>query len=99
MRKRGGILNIIGGCVGIGIGAMVLSWGGLSGVMSGFVWFGAIGVPYIVLGVIAIIGGIYALQAKMWVFSLISAILCIVCGGIFGVLATIFIALRKSEFS
>ena len=99
MRKWGGILSIIGGCIGIGMGAMILFWGSMGDVMSGFLWFGVAGIPLIVFGIIAIIGGIYAVQAKAWVFALIGAILAIICGGIFGVLATIFIALRKNEFS
>jgi len=99
MRKWGGILSIIGGCVGIGLGAFVLGLGELSGMMRGFVWFGAIGAPYIILGIVAIISGIYAIRGKIWGFALTGAILAIICGGIFGVLATIFIALRKNEFS
>ena len=71
----------------------------LSGMMTGLMWFGAIGIPMIVLGVVALIGGIMALKAKNWGFCLAAAILGIFCGTIFGILGTIFIALRRSEFS
>ena len=98
MRKAGGILTIIGGCIGIGLGAAIISFGEISGMLKGLMWFGAIGGPLIGIGIVALIGGTYALRARAWGFALAGAILAIITGGPFGVLSTIFIAVRKGEF-
>jgi len=104
--KWGGILTIIGGAVGI-IGGIVVTVV-LSGLISTFglplpgTYFA---IPAIVLGVIAVIGGTFALKKKNWVFALIGAILSIAASAILGpaiiigILAVIFIALGKNEFA
>ncbi len=104
--KWGGILTIVGGVVGI-IGGIVMSVF-VSGLIS---TFGlplpglTFAIPAIVLGVIAIIGGTFALKRKNWVFSLIGAILsiaaCVILGPavIIGILAVIFIVMGKREFA
>jgi hypothetical protein len=52
------------------------------------------------LGTIAIVGGILALERKIWWLALVGAICAIIgTAGILGVLAIIFIALGKREFS
>jgi hypothetical protein len=94
-----GVLTIIGGCIGIGIGAFVAFLGGIAGTFTGFSWFGAIGAPLIGIGIVALIGGIYALRRRVWGFALTGAILAIICGGPLGILATIFVAMGKNEFS
>jgi len=95
----GGILTIVGGCIGIGIGALVATIGEVAGALAGLAWFGAIGAPLIAIGVVALIGGIYTLRRRAWGFALTSAILAIICGGIFGILATIFVAMGRREFA
>ena len=50
MRKAGGVLTIIGGIIGIGIGAVIM--GEWLGVVSEFFWFGAIGAPLIAFGIL-----------------------------------------------
>ena len=97
--RWGGILTIIGGAIGIGIGAFVATIGGIAGALAGFSWFGAIGAPLIGIGIVALIGGIYALKRKVWGFALTGAILAIITGGPLGVIATIFVAMGKKEFS
>ncbi len=99
MVKAAGILTIIGGSIGIGIGAFVATIGELAGALTGLAWFGAIGAPLIGIGIVALIGGIFALRRKVWGFALTGAILAIICGGPFGILATIFLAIRKREFA
>ena len=104
-----GALQIIGGLimVAIRIGIMML----LRGILcpdhagrwfEGFLpilpaWLGILGVPLIVLGIVAIIGGISALRKKSWGLSLAGAI-CALPSNILGILAIIFVSLSKKEF-
>ena len=99
MRKAGGIMTIIGGCFGIGVGAFLAAVGSIAGALTDMMWFTGIGPGLIGIGIVALIGGIYALKGRVWGFALAGAILAIICGGPFGILGTIFIALRKREFS
>ena len=73
-----GILSIISG---IAIGALVAIVGEDAGAVSGLAWFGgAIGAPLIGIGIVALIGGIYAMRRRAWGFALTGAILAIICG-------------------
>lgn len=100
MLKAGGILTIIGACIGIGVGALVATLGDLAGAITGLAWFGGlIGAPLIGIGIVSLIGGIFALRRRAWWFALTGAILAIFCGGIFGILGTIFVSLRRGEFA
>ena len=94
MRKAAGILTIIGGVAGIAIGAFVAAGGAwaLIEAMAG------IGGGLIGLGVVALIGGIYTLKGKMWGLALAGAICALFPLVGPGVLAIIFLALRKGEF-
>lgn len=56
----------------------------------------------VVLAIIIIIGGIFAMQRKVWWLALIASILAIFTlplSGLLGILAVIFIALSKKEFA
>ena len=58
-----------------------------------------IGVVFLlVVGILPIIGGIYALQRKKWGLALAGSIVAIFCSSIMGILAIIFIAMAKDEF-
>ena len=94
-----GILTIIAGCYGIGMGAIFATIGELVGIVPGMERLGALGGGVIAFGVIALIAGIFALRRKAWGFALTSAILAIICGGIFGILATIFVSMGRREFA
>ncbi len=60
---------------------------------------GAAGVFWIILGIVAIIGGVFALQKKVWGLALVGAICALLWpSSILGILAIIFVALSKSEF-
>ena len=52
---------------------------------------------YIILGIIALVGGISAVRRKRFGLSLAGAI-CALLSGLMGILAIIFVALRKREF-
>jgi hypothetical protein len=62
---------------------------------------GALGAGGIVLGVIALIGGIFALRRRVWGFALAGAIVSlplIPVGTVLGILSIIFLAKSKGEF-
>ena len=104
-----GILSIISGCIGIGIGIYVAVLGEVIGGMAGLAGMGGLtgligiigmlGGAAIGLGVVTLIGGIFTLRRKVWGFALASAILAIFCGGVLGILATIFVSMGRKEFS
>ena len=97
--KAAGILSIIGGVINVIWGLVFAVLGGIGFGLFGMGWLGAIGVPAIILGIIAIVGGSYALKRRIWGLALAGAI-CAIVGpaGLLGILATIFVALGKGEF-
>jgi len=52
----------------------------------------------LIVGILPIIGGIYALQRKKWGLALAGSIVAIFGSSIMGILATIFVAMSKDEF-
>jgi hypothetical protein len=58
----------------------------------------AMGIALIVLGVLAIVGGIYALKVKAWGLALAGAIAGLITGRLLGLLALIFIVLGREDF-
>lgn len=84
-----GILCIIGGIIGVvpGIAAALF----LALIDGG--WLGAIGgLPLIILGTIAIVGGIYAFKRRIWRLALAGSI-CALIGFVILVIVGIFIML------
>jgi len=94
----GGILAIIAGALQVIFGIVVAAVGSLAWFI-GIGWLGAIGAPLIIVGIIAIVGGIYALKRRIWGLALAGSI-CALVGPwfILGVLAIIFVSLGKREF-
>ena len=93
-----GILCIIAGAIAVITGIVVAAIGGI-GWFFGIPWFSLISVPVIVVGIIAIVGGSYALKRRVWGLALAGAI-CALFGpwAILGILAIIFVSLGKGEF-
>jgi hypothetical protein len=60
-------------------------------------WLIIVGVPLLILGIIAIVGGVSAIRRKSFGLSLAGAI-CALPSNILGILAIIFISLSKREF-
>ena len=60
-------------------------------------WLTIIGLPALALGIVAIIGGVYALRRKSFAMSLAGAV-CALPTVILGILAIVFISLSKGEF-
>jgi len=105
-----GILTIIAGCLGLLI-ALGLTVGlGIAGTLIGLIpglpggWLlVVIGVPGIILSIVAIVGGIYALRRRLWGLALAGAICGLLftlpfLGWILAILAIIFVSLGKGEF-
>jgi len=81
---------IAGGMVAPALGALLAGLAGLLGMIGG----AAIG-----LGVVALIGGIFALRRRLWRLALTGAILAIPCMLPLGILATIFVSKSRREFA
>jgi len=93
-----GILCIIAGAIAM-IAGIVIAVVGSIGWFFGIPWVSAIGAPSIILGIIAIVGGSYALKRRLWGLALAGSI-CALVGpwAILGILAIIFVSLGKGEF-
>lgn len=94
-----GILSIIAGMIGIGGGAVVTLMGDFVSDSGGIFGFEPFGVPTIILGIVAVVGGIFALRRRVWVMAVTGAIFAIPCMPVLGTLAIIFIALADQEFA
>jgi hypothetical protein len=93
-----GILAIIAGALQVIFGIVIAAFGGI-GWFFGMGWMSAIGAPLILFGIVAIVGGIYALRREVWGLALAGSI-CALVGpwGLLGLLAIIFVSLGKGEF-
>ena len=97
-----GILTIVAGVLNLIVGIVVATLGTtLLGPLTGFWGFGAIGAPLIALGIVSIIGGIYATRRRIWGLALAGAICALFPPPIIvlGILSIIFIAMSKKEFA
>jgi hypothetical protein len=99
------ILNIIAGagCVlgalGMGLGAAIFGpWAGFPFFLPG-IFIGLMAIPMAALGVLAIIGGVFAVQRRRWRWALVSSIAAVLVSHILGVISIILIALSKDEFN
>jgi len=96
--EAAGVLSIIAGALAIrngveaAIGISTSQWPGWLGI-------GTIDPWLIASGVVAVIGGIYAIRRKIWPLALAGAILAFPGMWLFGLLALIWIAQRRKEFA
>ncbi len=58
----------------------------------------ALGVALLVIGVLAIVGGVYALRLKVWGLALAGSIGAVITGPVIGLLALIFTVLGREDF-
>ena len=110
MPTTAGILDIIAGAFGLIVGIILLILGAVgSSIMAYFVpemppaaavvIFSSIAVPFILIAILAIVGGIYALQRKIWGLALAGSIAAFFSPTwVLGVAAIVFTALSKNEF-
>ena len=90
-----GILTVIGGIIGITASGLLPTdeaWASIP-VMTGA------GSGQFVLGVIALIGGIFALRRRIWGLALTGGICAIITAAPLGILSIIFVSLGKQEFA
>jgi len=99
MVKAAGILSIIGGIVGIISGAIALGGIALYAGLTGTFGMEGIGGGLIALGIVALIGGTRTLAKKSWGCSLAGAICAMFPLVPVGVLAIIFVSIRKKQFA
>jgi hypothetical protein len=94
-----GILTIIAGALHVILGIIIAAIGGITFL---FGWAGVFATPFLILGIIAIVGGIYALRREIWGLALAGSICAIIPlilpWNILGILAVIFVSLGKGEF-
>ena len=103
--RWGGILTIIAGAIGILIGIVVAIVN--FRILSIFELPAPevlAGMPSVILGALAVAGGIFAIRKKVWIFALVGAILAIPSTAalgpavILGILGVLFIAMARNEF-
>jgi len=101
----GGILILIGALVGIAMGASLI-WGGamivdISVYSGGLAEILAIcGIIWLVLGIIGLLGGIFAMQRKHFGLAIVGGIFSMLAGlFIFGLIGLILVAISKDEFT
>jgi hypothetical protein len=110
MPTTAGILDIVAGGLGIIAGMMLLIFGAIgSSFMPYFApqlppaavaaIFSSIAVPLILIAILAIVGGIYALKRKIWGLALAGSIAAFFNPWWYlGIAAIVFTALSKNEF-
>lgn len=104
-----GILMIVVGAIHLMFGIIVAAVSGLIGTMAAMFGLGmltapfivAIGAPLMVLGLISLIGGVYALNRRAWGMALAGSICSLVppVFTVIGVVAIVFVVLSQKEFT
>ena len=74
MPVTAGTLSIIAGAVQVFFGLLIIGAGAELAQRRGFEGLGVIGLPFLILGIVAIVGGVFATLRKAWVMALIGAI-------------------------
>ncbi|MFC2024143.1 hypothetical protein ACFLTJ_00990 [Chloroflexota bacterium] len=94
-----GVMSIISGLIGIGAGTIVSLMGEFVRQSGGIFGFEPFGVPSIILGIVAVVGGIFALRRRVWWLAVAGAIFAIPCMPVLGTLAIVFLSLADQEFA
>ena len=107
-----GILSIISGVLGLLYGLVLILLFSMLAPMMGLYGASAaearvvmtvmqaFGIPLVILGIVAIVGGVYAIRRRIWGLALAGAICAIFSVfGILGILSVIFVSLSKKEFT
>lgn len=109
-----GILNLVAGVAHLIGGIFFMAMGSWFGPMMSMypidprditgagVIFAVVGAGILVLGIVSILGGVFALQRRVWGLALAGAICALFIppfGTILGILAIIFVSMGKKEFT
>ena len=95
-----GVINIVigsGALLAFSIIAIVLVAGSLVVPFVGLL-IPLIGVPFVGLAVVALVGGIFAVQRRMWGWALAGSIATTLMSNLLGVISIVLVALSKGEF-
>ena len=100
MPTTAGILSIVAGASEL-VGGIII--GGIAAVLTALIKTGLgviFGFPLIAFGIVAIVGGIFALRRRVWRLALAGAICSVFMPhvSILGILAIIFVVISKREF-
>jgi hypothetical protein len=108
MPMAAGILDIVAGCLGLLVSLVFVSIGAVAryipdlstepGMQYLFPIFALLAFPFAILGILAIVGGIFALRRKIWGLALTGSIAALFPCWILGLPAIVFTALSKNEF-
>jgi hypothetical protein len=100
-----GVLCILAGAADVGLGVLILVAGGIIREAFAFTEIArladlviAVSPVWFVLGIVAIIGGIYALRRRVWGLALAGSICALSGYVVFGILAIVFVAMARAEF-
>ena len=98
-----GILDIIAGSWGLILALIFIFIGSVIRFVPDvpvylFPIFTALALPLAILGILAIVGGVYALQRKIWGLALAGSIAAFFPCWILGLTAIVLTALSKNEF-
>ena len=94
----GALAGIIGGAWMIWAGSMFLPLGDIGVDVSGI--FATCGIIWIVLSLVGLLGGIFAMQRKHFGLAILGGIFSLLFGFfIFGLIGLILVAISKSEFT
>jgi len=113
MPMVGGTFAIISGTLGFVALAFLITFGTIFGAAIGrevlkslgfwqaglpLTFIGIIAIPMTAINVIAIIGGVFALQRKHWGMAMAGSICAIIPSQVIGILAVVFVAMSRKEF-
>ena len=95
-----GVLAIIGGALNLLVALAVSLFMPIAAPFRyAFLSVGAIGLLWLATGIIAIVGGVFALQRRRWGLSLAGAICALMPPStLLGIASTVFVALGREEF-
>jgi hypothetical protein len=108
MPMTAGILDIICGCWQLLIAFVLMLVGSffrlaaaaqIPPFIAPFIW--VTGIPFAILGILSIVGGVFALSRKAWGLALAGSITALFAPPLFwllGITAIVFTALSKNEF-
>ncbi len=92
-----GVLTIIAGALSIIGGLVIGTIGEVIGRLLGAYGFWFVGLPLLLMGLLAVIGGGFALGRRLWGLALAGAMAALIIP-LFGIAAIILVVLGKEEF-
>jgi len=99
-----GILDIIAGGAALMLGSGLLIGGAIVGFVTQMpMWLNTlipiISAPLVILGLLDIAGGIYALMRKAWGMALAGSITALITSPLLGIIALVLTVISKKEFT